>query len=85
MEAALLVLFAPAALIAASALGIHQFFALWRVFASAVNTRSGSGAWKAVQPGKPWAWRLGGSAARLRRALTPSDAPRSFEAAQRGV
>ena len=51
MEAALVVLFAPAALIAASALGLHQFFALWRVFATAVNTRSGSPAWKTVQPG----------------------------------
>ena len=48
-----MVLFAPAALIAASALGLHQFFALWRVFASAVNTRSGSPAWKTVQPGAP--------------------------------
>ena len=53
MEAALVVLFAPAALIAASALGLHQVFALWRVFASAVNTRSGSAGWKAVQPGAP--------------------------------
>ena len=51
MEAFLVVLFAPAALIAASALGLHQFFALWRVFATAVNTRSGSQAWKTVQPG----------------------------------
>ena len=48
-----MVLFAPAALIAASALGLHQFFALWRVFASAVNDRSGSPAWKTVQPGAP--------------------------------
>ena len=51
MEAALVVLFAPAALIAASAIGLHQFLALWRVFSSAVNTRSGSPVWKAVQPG----------------------------------
>lgn len=51
MEVVLVVLFAPAALIAASAVGLSQFLALWRAFAAAASTRSGSQAWKTVQPG----------------------------------
>ena len=71
-----MVLFAPAALIAASALGLHQFFALWRVFASAVSSRSGSPAWKTVQPGAPQL----AAHSRFARALTQA---LSVEAAQR--
>ena len=50
METAALVLFGPAALITLSSLSLHNFNVMWRAFAAAASTRSGSAAWKAVQP-----------------------------------
>jgi hypothetical protein len=50
METALVILFAPAGLLLLASISIFQFTTLWRAFAAAVSTKSGSAAWKTVQP-----------------------------------
>jgi hypothetical protein len=50
METAIVVLFAPAGLLLLASISLFQFTTLWRAFAAAVSSKSGSAAWKTVQP-----------------------------------